>query len=229
MLHLALVIFIVLLPLVLLSSVRRITQLVSSSFFFAGSMLLVGGMALFTLLLWLGSTRLKRPGFEAPIWPQGGHRHPLVRGAKSPRPLQFPQELAEVLALTASEFEGFTGRLLAFCGYEQIQRVGGSGDLGIDLVALDGRGSKVVVQCKKFKPGSQVTSPTIQQFIGMMHVHHRAQQGIVVTTSTFTQPAMALAKQHGIILIDGVRLLTILRAMHASQQSQVDLPQGFFP
>ncbi len=47
----------------------------------------------------------------------------------------------------------------------------------------------------------------------MMNVHHKAEKGIFVTTSTFTQPAIDLAEMHNILLIDGDRLVGLLRAM----------------
>jgi restriction system protein len=91
-------------------------------------------------------------------------------------------------------------------------RVGGAGDLAVDIVAYGRANNLIVVQCKKYAPENKIGSPEIQKFIGMMHVHHQTQSGIFVTTSTFTQPAIELAERHNILLIDGERLVTIMRS-----------------
>ena len=43
-------------------------------------------------------------------------------------------------------------------------------------------------------------------FIGMAHVHHRAQVLIYVTTSDYTEGARRLADQHGIVRLNGNQL-----------------------
>lgn len=121
--------------------------------------------------------------------------------------------LGDLLALTAKEFEELTAKILENSGYKNVQVVGGSGDLGVDITAIDTYGNNVVVQCKRYAPGNTIGSPTIQKFIGMMYVHHKVQKGIFVTTTSFSQPAINLAQQHNVLLIDGVRLITLLEAM----------------
>jgi restriction endonuclease Mrr len=44
----------------------------------------------------------------------------------------------------------------------------------------------------------------------MIFMHHRADRGVFVTTSSFTKPAVGLARHQGIELIDGRRLATLL-------------------
>ncbi|GIW05091.1 MAG: hypothetical protein KatS3mg059_1711 [Thermomicrobiales bacterium] len=120
--------------------------------------------------------------------------------------------LGDLLVLTPSQFENLTARVLTALGYKDVTVVGGAGDLAADLSCRDPQGRLTVVQCKRFAPGSSVGTPVIQTFIGMIHVHHRAERGIVVTSATFTQPAIELARQHGIALVDGdsLRLLVHL-------------------
>lgn len=84
-----------------------------------------------------------------------------------------------------------------------MRRVGGSGDLNADVTARDPQGRSVVVQCKRYAVGNRIGSPAIQTFIGMAHVHHKAERGIFVTTSSYTDDARALARQHGLTLWDG--------------------------
>jgi restriction endonuclease Mrr len=44
----------------------------------------------------------------------------------------------------------------------------------------------------------------------MIFMHHRADRGVFVTTSSFTKPAVGLARDQRIELIDGRRLVTLL-------------------
>ncbi len=129
--------------------------------------------------------------------------------------LRQAQTLGGILMLSPYDFEKLTGTLLRAWGYQNVQRVGGSGDLGADLTAINEQGELVVVQCKRYAPGKSIGSPDIQKFIGMMNVHHGASRGIFVTTSTFTQPAIDLAKQHSIMLIDGDDLTQLVQGRPA--------------
>lgn len=122
------------------------------------------------------------------------------------------QTLGDILTLTPLEFEQLTGKILTSWGYHKVQIVGGSGDLGVDVIAYDQQRNKIAVQCKRYAPGNSVGSPAIQTFFGMM-VHHQAQRGLFVTTSTFTQPAINLANARGIMLIDGNRLVGIVQGI----------------
>lgn len=119
--------------------------------------------------------------------------------------------IGDVLDLTPREFEDLTAELLARLGYTGVRRTGGAGDLGADIVCRDPEGRSTIVQCKRFAPGSTVGSKVVQTFIGMQTVHHRAERGMIVTTSGFSQPAARLARQHGIVLVDGPRLLSMLQ------------------
>jgi restriction endonuclease Mrr len=61
----------------------------------------------------------------------------------------------------------------------------------------------------------------VQQFIGMMAVHHRADTGIYVTTSGFTQPALALGRQHRLRMIDGNELVATMRQLQPQRKQSV--------
>lgn len=114
--------------------------------------------------------------------------------------------LNELRQLSPSQFELFVAQLLRDLGYQHVKHTGGPGDLAVDILCRNGEGRLVAVQCKRYAPDHHVGSPEVQQFIGMITVHHHADRGIYVTTSSFTQPAVNLAKQHDVTLIDGVAL-----------------------
>jgi hypothetical protein len=118
-----------------------------------------------------------------------------------PEPWDSRAILNHLLALSPTEFEHAVARLLAEIGYKSAKRIGGSGDLGVDIVCYDAHGGLVAVQCKRYAAGRKVTSPDMQSFFGMM-VQRAARQGIYVTTSTFTRGAIALAADRDIQAID---------------------------
>lgn len=121
--------------------------------------------------------------------------------------------LGEVLTLRSDEFEELVGDLLRESGYTQVRRVGGSGDLAADLIATDSQGRKVIVQCKRYSPEKTVGTPDLQKFIGMLIVEHKADFGIFVTTSSFSQKAIEKAKewQDVLQLVDGNLLVKWLQ------------------
>lgn len=124
------------------------------------------------------------------------------------------QTLAELYALTPTQFEQTVADLLHDLGYQDTRRVGGAGDLAADVLCRDAEGRTVVVQCKRYKADNEIDSPMMQLFIGMVYVHHKAGRGIYVTTSHFTDPAAALGREHDITLIDGAELTRLMADLH---------------
>ncbi len=92
-----------------------------------------------------------------------------------------------------TEFEWHVVNMLKSLDYRAVDRVGGAGDNGIDIVAKDKRGQTFLVQCKCFSTGNRVGSVDVQKLLGAV-VHHGADGGIFVTTSTYTPAAIELAR-----------------------------------
>lgn len=118
--------------------------------------------------------------------------------------------LGRLIAGSPTEFEETVARMMKSQGFRGVRRTGGAGDLTADVVATDRAGRTVVVQCKRYQPGKPVGSKELQTFIGMQRIHHEADYGLYVTTSSFTRPARELADRHGITLVDGVALTAAL-------------------
>lgn len=116
-------------------------------------------------------------------------------------------KLAQLATLTPEGFEEFVAELFEAMGYE-VDRVGGSGDEGADLMARR-HGLRAVVQCKYHSRGV-VGSPELQKFLGTVH-HTRSHKGYFVTTRTFTLAAEKFVAEHPIELIDGPRLIELVQ------------------
>lgn len=141
----------------------------------------------------------------------------LLGGRK--RRLQHIRALGDLLSCTPRKFEHRVGDILAESGYKNIRYVGGTGDLAADLICRNQDGQTVVVQCKRYVPGNRVGSPDIQKLIGMMATHHKADRGVFVTTSDFSQPAIDLARRHIVTLIDGRKLTNLMRKIQAKDNA----------
>jgi restriction system protein len=124
-------------------------------------------------------------------------------------------ELLELLAVVSpSFFETIVLDLLHRMGYgasrADLQRVGGSGDAGIDgVISLDKLGlEKVYVQAKRWQ--NNVGRPDLQAFYGAL-AGQKARKGVYITTSSFTAQAIDFARSvDGIVLIDGDRLAGLM-------------------
>ena len=112
-------------------------------------------------------------------------------------------------------FENLVLDLLHKMGYgtsrADLQRVGGTGDGGIDgIISLDRLGlEKVYVQAKRWQ--GTVGRPALQGFFGALK-GRRANKGVFITTSSFTRDAVEFAEQvsDSIVLVDGDRLSALM-------------------
>ena len=112
-------------------------------------------------------------------------------------------------------FEDLVLDLLHALGYgaseEDLERVGHSGDGGIDgVISLDKLGfERVYVQAKRWQ--GSVGRPEVQAFYGAL-AGRRARKGVFITTSGFTREAREFGSQmaDSIVLIDGPRLTSLM-------------------
>jgi restriction system protein len=124
-------------------------------------------------------------------------------------------EILELLGrVSPSYFETIVLDLLHRMGYgasrTDLQRVGGSGDGGIDgVISLDRLGlEKVYAQAKRWQ--SNVGRPELQAFFGAL-AGQKAKKGVFITTSGYTAQAEQFAKSvEGIVLIDGEKLAGLM-------------------
>lgn len=122
--------------------------------------------------------------------------------------------LDNLLQVSPNRFEVIVLDVLHRLGYgasrNDLQRVGGSGDAGIDgIISLDKLGlEKVYVQAKRWQ--NTVGRPELQAFYGAL-AGQKAKRGVFITTSGFTALAIDFAKSvEGIVLVDGNRLVNLM-------------------
>ena len=91
-----------------------------------------------------------------------------------------------------------------------VQRVGGSGDAGIDgVISLDKLGlEKVYVQAKRWQ--QPVGRPDVQAFYGAL-AGQRANKGVFITTSSFTAQALEFVRSvERVVVVDGAKLADLM-------------------
>ena len=117
--------------------------------------------------------------------------------------------LEQLRSASPTFFEKVVIEVLVKMGYggsrrDASERLGGTGDEGIDgTIKEDRLGLDIIyVQAKKWE--ATIPRPEIQRFVGALHGKH-ARKGVFITTSTFSQGARDYAEtiDSKVILIDG--------------------------
>lgn len=102
---------------------------------------------------------------------------------------------------------------MGYGGTERAQRVGGTGDGGVDgVIDQDALGlDRIYVQAKRYAADNTIGRETIQAFVGARH-GHGATRGVFITTSAFSPQARDYATgiPSRVILIDGGRLASLM-------------------
>ncbi|WP_411138146.1 restriction endonuclease [Streptomyces sp. C10] len=127
-------------------------------------------------------------------------REPGLRGEEG-----VPDEAAYVAddaELGPDDFERAMALLCERDGCREIRVVGGANDLGADVLAVTPEGLRLVIQCKQYGEDHKVGSQDLQRFGGTCFAIHGADIAAVVTTSTFTEPAVEYAERSGIRCLD---------------------------
>lgn len=132
------------------------------------------------------------------------------------RKLLMSDVLEATLKVNPTYFERIVIDVLLAMGYggsraDAGQAVGRSGDGGIDgIIKEDKLGlDAIYIQAKRWN--NTVGRPDVQAFVGSLE-GHRANKGVFITTSTFSNEARDYVRQIGkkIVLIDGVTLSELM-------------------
>lgn len=102
---------------------------------------------------------------------------------------------------------------------ESIQKRGGSGDQGVDVVLYNHlTGETVIIQCKHYS--SKISNSAVQEIVAAKSLY-KAQRAIVVTNQYFTQAAKDLAFENKVVLIDRDGLKQMIRDAKTRKEEQV--------
>ncbi|WP_341918752.1 restriction endonuclease [Hydrocarboniphaga effusa] len=155
---------------------------------------------------------LKSDEIQAPVVASPDDR--LEQALKELRDTAASDLLDNLGQVSPGRFELIVLDLLHRLGYgasrDDLQRVGGTGDAGIDgVISLDKLGlEKVYVQAKRWQ--STVGRPELQAFYGAL-AGQKAKRGIFITTSGFTSQASEFARSvEGMVLVDGSKLVHLM-------------------
>jgi restriction system protein len=162
------------------------------------------------------------------------------RNKKSEQPQQeIEQSLAEDIELPKSSslidilrslsplgFEKVCRELLRESGFENVEITGGSADGGIDgygtLEINPFVSFKVLFQCKRYAEGNLVSRAQVGDFRNAMI--GRAEKGIIMTTSSFSNAASQEAAREGapkIELVDGEKLVEMFQRVDLGVKRRV--------
>ncbi|MEV7979387.1 restriction endonuclease [Streptomyces sp. NPDC086519] len=109
--------------------------------------------------------------------------------------------MAAMDAMNGRTFERHIAKLLIRDGCTNVVVQGGHGDRGVDIIGLTADGRRLVVQCKRFAPYLNITSPDVQKFIGAAKVLYSADVALYVATCPFTAEALDIAAEAGITAV----------------------------
>ncbi len=109
--------------------------------------------------------------------------------------------MAAMDAMNGRTFEHHIAKLLRRDGCTNVVVQGGRGDRGVDIIGLTAAGRRLVVQCKRFAPYLNITSPEVQKFVGAAKVLHNADVALYVATCPFTPEALSIAAETGITVV----------------------------
>lgn len=102
--------------------------------------------------------------------------------------------------MSGEEFERYLTLKLKETGrYKKVRHVGQSGDYGADVILYDKKNRKIVVQAKRYR--GYVGIAAVQQVIGAVK-YYDADEGWVITNSTFSDAAKNLASTSNVTLYD---------------------------
>jgi len=158
----------------------------------------------------------KRCGRRASAATRDGTRQETVRDKPEIDPREWSAAVFDVIEWR--RFEAVVEALFAQAGFETKTQSHGA-DEGIDvwLYSRNNPGGPVsVVQCKHWN-GKRVGVDKVRELRGVMAAKH-VSRGQFATTSTFTEDAIAFAKDNGINLLDVQGLLALIAMRTRAQQ-----------
>lgn len=119
--------------------------------------------------------------------------------------------LDQLQRLDGYEFEDLVADLWERRGWET-EVTSGSNDRGIDIIArrTNPYQEKVLIQVKRYQPNNTVGSAEIQQYSSLKQQEDSVDKVLVITTSTFSDPALSVADSLNVKCINGPTLAQLI-------------------
>lgn len=111
---------------------------------------------------------------------------------------QRSASLARIDKMEGHDFEQFTANLLRKLGYERVEVTPGSGDQGVDVIAVKD-GKRYAIQCKRY--GQKLGNKPVQEVFAGKTIYG-CSVAVVLTNNYFTDGAKEAAKATGVELWD---------------------------
>jgi len=129
-----------------------------------------------------------------------------------------------LLQLDPYEFEALMAELWSRMGYE-VTLTRPTADGGVDVRAISPGipETRVAIQAKRYSPTNRVGAPEGSRYAGLA-LDPDVDKVVIVTTSSFTNPAIEEAERRGVRLVDGKELLDLLNK-HGSFDMVVPVEQ----
>lgn len=138
------------------------------------------------------------------------HIFPFYRNKKSPPGAGTPtvdSELEKIDDMDGHTFEHWCADLLKKAGFQDVEVTQGSGDQGVDILALKD-GIKYAIQCKCYS--SDLGNKPVQE-VNTGKTIYRCQIGAVMTNRYFTAGGKEAAEATGVLLWDRDKLESMLK------------------
>lgn len=134
----------------------------------------------------------QKAGLHKPITQRAPHQKPVNKGGRQ------SSSMARIDKMEGHEFERFTADLLRKLGYERVEVTPGSGDQGVDVIAVKD-GKRYAIQCKRY--GQKLGNKPVQEVFAGKTIYG-CSVAVVLTNNYFTDGAKEAAKATGVELWD---------------------------
>lgn len=118
------------------------------------------------------------------------------------------RSLSDLKRMHPFKFEDYVAKLYKNMGYS-VKQTKRTGDGGKDMIATK-NGQTYFVECKRYS--DPVNVHKMRDFVGACVLGGKDIKGIYVTTSSFTNDAKSAANRIGIKMIDGNKLMSMIRS-----------------
>jgi len=136
----------------------------------------------------------------------------FIKRVMSKSLLKKNRTLKKLKRLSWDDFELFCMEFFEKKGWKVKGNSKKGADGGVDIwmtKSLFGNKTLAIVQCKRYVE-TPVTVKVIREMYGLMH-EYKADQAYIVTTSYFTKECYKFVKEKNIVLINGNKLIQMLK------------------